>query len=118
MPCNDVPADNSGVLKRLLVQEFSERGDVEADEATPTFPDNAVLEEAAFVLACVVAGDAHAFGYLRDPAGARIGQHREQKLNVFIGKLSIGRFERSPMPCFSSCLKMPFMHVRQLPWAS
>ena len=105
MPCNDAPADNSGVLKRLLVQEFSERGDVEADEATPTFPDNAVLEEAAF-------------GYLRDPAGARIGQHREQKLNVFIGKLSIGRFERSPMPCFSSCLKMPFMHVRQLPWAS
>ena len=115
MPCVDASADNSGVLKRLLVQEFSERGDVEADEATSTFPDNAVLEEAAFVLACVVAGDAHAFGYLRDPAGARIGQHREQKLNVFIGKLPIGRFERSSMSCFSSCLKTPFMHVRQLP---
>lgn len=109
------PADNSGVLKRLLVQEFPERRDVEADEATSTFPDNAVLEEAAFVLACVVAGDAHAFGYLRDPAGARIGQHREQKLNVFIGKLPIGRFERSSMSCFSSCLKTPFMRVRQLP---
>lgn len=50
------------MLKRLLAQEFPERGDVEADEATSTFPDNAVLEEAAFVLACVVAGDAHAFG--------------------------------------------------------
>lgn len=74
MPYNDAPADNSGVLKRLLAQEFPERGDVEADEATSTFPDNAVFQEAAFVLACVVAGDAHAFGYLRDPAGARIGQ--------------------------------------------
>lgn len=115
MPCVDASADNSGVLKRLLVQEFPERGDVEADEATSTFPDNAVLEEAAFVLASVVAGDAHAFGYLRDPAGARIGQHREQKINVFIGKLPIGRFERSPMSCFSSCLKTPFMPVRQLP---
>ena len=60
--------------KRLLAQEFPERGDVEADEATSMFPDNAVFQEAAFVLACVVAGDAHAFGYLRDPAGARIGQ--------------------------------------------
>ena len=103
------------MLKRLLVQEFPERGDVKANETTSTFPDNAVLEEAAFVLACVVAGDAHAFGYLRDPAGARIRQHREQKLNVFIGKLPIGRFERSSMSCFSSCLKTPFMHVRQLP---
>lgn len=118
MPCVDASADNSGVLKRLLVQEFPERGNVKANETTPAFSNDAVLQEAAFVLACVVAGDAHAFGYLRDPAGARIGQHREQKLNVFIGKLSIGRFERSPMPCFSSCLKMPFMHVRQLPWAS
>lgn len=62
------------MLKRLLAQEFPESGDVEADEATSTFPDNAVFQEAAFVLACVVAGDAHAFGYLRDPAGARIGQ--------------------------------------------
>lgn len=62
MPCNDAPADNSGVLKRLLAQEFPERGDVEADEATSTFPDNAVLEEAALVLACVVAGDAHTLG--------------------------------------------------------
>lgn len=50
------------MLKRLLVQELPERGDVEADEATSTFPDNAVLEEAALVLACVVAGDAHALG--------------------------------------------------------
>ena len=118
MPCVDASADNSGVLKRLLVQEFPERGNVKANETTSTFPDDAVLEKTAFILACIVAGNAHAFGYLRDPAGARIGQHREQKLNVFIGKLSIGRFERSPMPCFSSCLKMPFMHVRQLPWAS
>lgn len=62
MPCVDAPVDNSGVLKRLLVQEFSERGDVEADEATSTFPDDAVLQEAAFALACVVAGDAHTLG--------------------------------------------------------
>lgn len=62
------------MLKRLLAQEFPERGDVEADEATSTFPDNAVFQGAAFVLACVVAGDAHAFGYLRDPAGSRIRQ--------------------------------------------
>lgn len=62
MPCNDAPADNSGVLKRLLVQEFPERGDVEADEATSTFPDNAVFEEAAFILTCIVAGDAHTLG--------------------------------------------------------
>lgn len=74
MPCVDAPADNSGVLKRLLAQEFPERGDVEADEATSTFPDNAVLEEAALVLACVVAGDAHTLGDLRDPAGSRIRQ--------------------------------------------
>ena len=107
--------DNLRVLGDFLAQELPECGDVKANETTSTFPDNAVLEEAAFVLACVVAGDAHAFGYLRDPAGARIRQHREQKLNVFIGKLPIGRFERSPMSCFSSCLKMPFMRVRQLP---
>lgn len=118
MPCVDASADNSGVLKRLLVQEFPERGDVKANETTPALSDDAVLQEAAFVLACVVAGDAHAFGYLRDSAGARIGQHREQKLNIFIGKLPIGRFERSSMSCFSSCLKTPFMRVRQLPWAS
>lgn len=74
MPYVDAPADNSGVLKRLLAQEFPERGDVEADEATSTFPDNAVLEEAALVLACVVAGDAHTLGDLRDPAGSRIRQ--------------------------------------------
>lgn len=62
MPCVDALADNLGVLKRLLAQELLERGDVEADEATSTFLDNAVLEEAAFVLACVVAGDAHTLG--------------------------------------------------------
>lgn len=55
---NDAPADNSGVLKRFLAQELPESGDVEADEAASALPDNAVLEEAAFVLACVVAGDA------------------------------------------------------------
>lgn len=74
MPCIDALADNLGVLGGLLAQELPECGDVEADEATSTFPDNAVLEKSAFVLACVVAGDVHAFGYLRDPAGARIGQ--------------------------------------------
>ena len=107
--------DNLRVLGDLLAQEFPERGDVKANEATSALSDDAVLEETAFILACIVAGNAHAFGYLRDPAGARIGQHREQKLNVFIGKLPIGRFERSSMSCFSSCLKTPFMHVRQLP---
>lgn len=50
------------MLKRLLAQELPERGDVEADEATSAFPDNAVLQEAAFVLTCIVAGDAHALG--------------------------------------------------------
>ena len=118
MPCIDALADNLGVLGGLLAQELPECGDVKADEATSTFPDNAVLEKSALVLACIVACDAHTLGYLRDPAGARIGQHREQKLNVFIGKLPIGRFERSPMSCFSSCLKTPFMRVRQLPRAS
>ena len=54
MPCVDASADNSGVLKRLLVQEFPERGDVEADEATSTFHDNAVLQEAAFVFKTLV----------------------------------------------------------------
>lgn len=46
------------MLGDFLAQELPERGYVKADEATSTFPDNAVLEEAAFVLACVVAGDA------------------------------------------------------------
>ena len=107
--------DNLRVLGDFLAQELPECGDVKANETTPALSNDAVLQEAAFVLACVVAGDAHAFGYLRDPAGARIGQHREQKLNVFIGKLPIGSFERSPTSCFSSCLKTPFMPVRQLP---
>lgn len=115
MPCAVALADNLGVLAGLLAQELPECGDVKADETTPSLSDDAVLEEAALVLACIVACDAHTLGYLRDPAGARIGQHREQKLNVFIGKLPIGRFERSSMSCFSSCLKTPFMRVRQLP---
>ena len=50
------------MLKRLLAQDLPERGDGEADEATSTFPDNAVLEETAFVLTCIVAGDAHTLG--------------------------------------------------------
>lgn len=50
------------MLKRLLVQEFPERGDVKANETTPALSDDAVFEEAALVLACVVAGDAHALG--------------------------------------------------------
>ena len=62
------------MLKRLLAQEFPECGDVESDEAASAFSDDAVLEEAAFVLARVVAGDAHAHGYLRNPAGIRIEQ--------------------------------------------
>lgn len=62
MPCVEVLADNLGALGGLLAQELPERGDVEADEATSTFPDNAVLEEAAFVLTCIVAGDAHTLG--------------------------------------------------------
>lgn len=68
------PSGQFRCAKRLLAQEFPERGDVEADEATSTFPDNAVLEEAALVLACIVAGDAHTLGDLRDPAGSRIRQ--------------------------------------------
>lgn len=65
------------MLKRLLVQELPECGDVKAHEATSALPDNAVFEEAAFVLTCVVSSDAHALGYLRDPAGARIEQKTE-----------------------------------------
>ena len=68
------PAGNSGVLKRLLAQEFPECGDVKAHEATPALSDNAVFEEAAFVLARVVAGETHALSYLRNPAVARIEQ--------------------------------------------
>lgn len=74
------------MLKRLLVQEFPERGDVEADEATSALPDNAVFKEAAFILACIVAGDAHALGYLRDPAGARIGQKTRSENREFYSR--------------------------------
>mgnify|MGYP000843055532 CR=1 FL=1 len=49
-------------------------------------PDNAVLEEAAFVLACVVAGDAHAIGYFRDPAGAGIEQKTEGENREFYSR--------------------------------
>lgn len=86
MPCNDAPADNSGVLKRFLAQELPESGDVEADEATSALPDNAVFEEAAFVLTCVVSSDAHALGYLRDPAGARIEQKTEGENREFYSR--------------------------------
>lgn len=86
MSCVDASADNSGVLKRLLVQEFPERGDVEANETTPALPDNAVFEEAAFVLTCVVSSDAHALGYLRDPAGARIEQKTEGQNREFYSR--------------------------------
>lgn len=86
MPSGDALAGNSGVLKRLLVQEFPERGDVEADEATSTFPDDAVLEEAALVLACVVADDAHAHGYLRNPAGTRIEQKTRSENREFYSR--------------------------------
>ena len=86
MPCNDAPADNSGVLKRFLAQELPESGDVEAAEAASALPDNAVLEEAAFVLACVVAGDAHAIGYFRDPAGAGIEQKTEGENREFYSR--------------------------------
>lgn len=86
MPCIDALADNLGVLGGLLAQELPECGDVEADEATSTFPDNAVLEKSAFVLACVVAGDVHAFGYLRDPAGAGIEQKTEGENREFYSR--------------------------------
>ena len=39
------------MLKRLLVQEFPERGNVKANETTPALSNDAVLQEAAFVLA-------------------------------------------------------------------
>ena len=86
MPCVDASADNSGVLKRLLVQEFPERGNVKANETTPALSNDAVLQEAAFVLACVVAGDAHALGYLRDPAGVRIEQKSEGENREFYSR--------------------------------
>lgn len=74
------------MLKRLLVQEFPERGDVKANETTPPLSDDAVLEEAALVLACIVACDAHTLGYLRDPAGARIGQKTEGENREFYSR--------------------------------
>lgn len=86
MPCNDAPADNSGALKRFLAQELPECGDAKAHEATSALPDNAVFEEAAFVLACVVAGDAHAIGYFRDPAGAGIEQKAEGENREFYSR--------------------------------
>lgn len=78
--------DNLRVLGDFLAQELPECGDVKANETTPTFPDDAVLEKAAFVLACVVAGDAHALGYLRDPAGARIEQKTEGQNREFYSR--------------------------------
>lgn len=86
MPCVDASADNSGVLKRLLVQEFPERGNVKANETTPALSNDAVLQEAAFVLTCVVSSDAHALGYLRDPAGARIEQKTEGQNREFYSR--------------------------------
>ena len=82
----DALAGNSGELKRLLAQELPECGDVKAHEATSALPDNAVFEEAAFVLTCVVSSDAHALGYLRDPAGARIEQKTEGENREFYSR--------------------------------
>lgn len=86
MPSVDALAGNSGELKRLLAQELPECGDVKAHEATSALPDNAVFEEAAFVLTCVVSSDAHALGYLRDPAGARIEQKTEGQNREFYSR--------------------------------
>lgn len=86
MPSVDALAGNSGELKRLLAQELPECGDVKAHEATSALPDNAVFKEAAFILACVVAGDAHALGYLRDPAGARIEQKTRSENREFYSR--------------------------------
>lgn len=86
MPSVDTLAGNSGELKRLLAQELPEYGDVKAHEATSALPDNAVFEEAAFVLTCIVASDAHALGYLRDPAGARIEQKTEGENREFYSR--------------------------------
>ena len=41
--------DNLRVLGDLLAQEFPERGDVKANEATSALSDDAVLEETAFI---------------------------------------------------------------------
>ena len=46
--------DNLRVLGGLLAQEFPERGDVKANEATSPLSDDAVLEEAAFVFKTLV----------------------------------------------------------------
>lgn len=86
MPSVDALAGNSGELKRLLAQELPECGDVKAHEATSALPDNAVLEEAALVLARVVAGDAHVHGYFRDPAGTRIEQKTRSENREFYSR--------------------------------
>ena len=78
--------DNFVGLRVFLAQELFERGDVKAHEATSAFPDNAVFEEAAFVLACIVAGDAHAHGYLRNPAGTRIEQKTRSENREFYSR--------------------------------
>lgn len=54
--------DNLRMLGDFLAQELPERGDVKANETTPALSDDAVIEEAALVLACIVAGDAHTLG--------------------------------------------------------
>lgn len=86
MPSVDTLAGNSGELKRLLAQELPEYGDVKAHEATSALPDNAVFKETTFILACVVAGDAHAIGYFRDPAGAGIEQKTEGQNREFYSR--------------------------------
>lgn len=86
MPSVDTLAGNSGELKRLLAQELPEYGDVKAHEATSALPDNAVFKETTFILACVVAGDAHAIGYFRDPAGAGIEQKTEGENREFYSR--------------------------------
>lgn len=78
--------DNLRVLGDFLAQELPECGDVKANETTPTFPDDAVFKETTFILACIVAGDAHALGYLRDPAGARIEQKTEGENREFYSR--------------------------------
>lgn len=86
MPSVDTLAGNSGELKRLLAQELPEYGDVKAHEATSALPDNAVFKETTFILACVVAGDAHAIGYFRDPTGAGIEQKTEGQNREFYSR--------------------------------
>ena len=75
--------DNFVGLRVFLAQELPECGDVKAHEATSALPDNAVFEEAAFVLTCVVASDAHALGYLRNPAVTRIEQKTRSENREF-----------------------------------